>query len=147
MSDAKPAKPTVHYIGFWPRVLASLVDSIVLMLAIVPIWLLYRLVAGADQVDPVVRMMTDWGLMMAIVLAFWIAAQATPGKMMVKGIIVDAETHQPVGFGRLALRYVAYYASIIPLMLGFFWVGWDERKQGFHDKIARTVVIRKPVKA
>jgi uncharacterized RDD family membrane protein YckC len=142
-----PSLPAVHYIGFWPRVLASLVDSIVLLLAIVPIWLLYRTLGGAEPMDPTIRLLMDWGLMMAVVLAFWVAAQATPGKMLVRGIIVDAETFQPVGFGRLVLRYVAYYVSIIPLLLGFFWVGWDARKQGFHDKIARTVVIRKPIKA
>ena len=31
---------------------------------------------------------------------------------------------------------------MIPLMLGLFWVAWDRRKQGWHDKIARTVVIK-----
>jgi uncharacterized RDD family membrane protein YckC len=39
------------------------------------------------------------------------------------------------------LRYAAYLASILPLMLGFLWVARDPRKQGFHDKIANTVVL------
>jgi len=42
----------------------------------------------------------------------------------------------------LLLRYLGYYLSMLPLFLGFIWVGIDRRKQGFHDKIAGTVVIR-----
>ena len=34
----------------------------------------------------------------------------------------------------------------VTLGLGFLWVGWDKRKQGFHDKLANTVVIRNPAK-
>ena len=38
-------------------------------------------------------------------------------------------------------RYLGYYVSILGLGFGFFSVGWDKRKQGWHDKIVRTVVI------
>ncbi len=40
------------------------------------------------------------------------------------------------------IRYLGYYVSIIPLFLGIIWVGIDKRKQGFHDKLAGTVVLR-----
>jgi uncharacterized RDD family membrane protein YckC len=39
-------------------------------------------------------------------------------------------------------RYVGYIISTIPLCLGFLWVGFDSKKQGWHDKIAGTVVVR-----
>jgi uncharacterized RDD family membrane protein YckC len=39
------------------------------------------------------------------------------------------------------VRYLGYFVSALPLGLGFFWVAWDKRKQGFHDKLAKTVVI------
>jgi uncharacterized RDD family membrane protein YckC len=39
------------------------------------------------------------------------------------------------------IRYLAYYVSLIPLGLGFFWIAWDDKKQGWHDKIAGTIVI------
>ncbi len=42
----------------------------------------------------------------------------------------------------LMLRYLGYYISMLPLFLGIFWVGWDKRKQGWHDKIAGTLVIK-----
>lgn len=40
-------------------------------------------------------------------------------------------------------RYLAYYVSLIPFGLGFIWVAFDGRKQGWHDKLAGTVVVRK----
>jgi uncharacterized RDD family membrane protein YckC len=41
-------------------------------------------------------------------------------------------------------RYLGYFVSTIPFGLGLFWIGWDKRKQGWHDKLAGTVVIRAP---
>lgn len=43
--------------------------------------------------------------------------------------------------GQLLVRYIAYLASALPLGLGFLWVAVDRRKQAFHDKLARTVVV------
>jgi uncharacterized RDD family membrane protein YckC len=77
-----------------------------------------------------------------VVLAFWSRAGATPGKMLLRMKIIDAETGRDATFGMLALRYLGYFVSMLPLYLGVLWVGWDKRKQGFHDKIAGTVVVR-----
>ena len=79
---------------------------------------------------------------MAIIL-FWIYKSATPGKMVIDAIIVDADTLGPPSKFQLFVRYLGYYVSIFPFCLGLFWVAWDQRKQGFHDKLANTVVIRK----
>ena len=40
------------------------------------------------------------------------------------------------------IRYLGYYVAMLPLFLGIIWVGIDKRKQGWHDKLAGTVVIR-----
>ena len=47
------------------------------------------------------------------------------------------------GLGRSILRFVGYWICWITLFIGFFWVGFDSRKQGWHDKIAGTVVVRR----
>jgi uncharacterized RDD family membrane protein YckC len=56
--------------------------------------------------------------------------------------VVDARTGQAITTGKAIGRYLGYYVSALPLLLGFIWVGIDKRKQGFHDKLAGTVVIR-----
>ena len=73
---------------------------------------------------------------------FWIKFQATPGKMLIASKIVDARTGNPPTKGQYVGRYLAYFISLLPLGLGFFWVAFDKRKQGWHDKLAGTVVIR-----
>ena len=77
------------------------------------------------------------------VVVFWIFKSATPGKMVTKLTIVDARTGGKPTTGQFIGRYFGYFVSIIPLFLGIIWVGIDKRKQGWHDKLAGTVVIRK----
>lgn len=76
------------------------------------------------------------------VIAFWVYRQATPGKMAISARIVDAETGEAASTGQLVGRYLGYFLAGIPLGLGILWVAFDKRKQGWHDKLAGTVVIR-----
>lgn len=135
---------SVKYVGFWARVLAALVDSLLLALVVVPIALLLfwdQLLASEGQLEGTANILFNYVLPVLIVLAFWIYRSATPGKMLIKAVIVDADTLQKPEVWQWIVRYLGYYVSGILLMLGFLWVGWDPRKQGFHDKLARTVVI------
>jgi uncharacterized RDD family membrane protein YckC len=75
------------------------------------------------------------------VIVFWKFRGATPGKMAISAKIVDASTGGPPSTGQLVGRYFGYIVSILPLGLGLVWVGFDRRKQGFHDKLANTMVI------
>ena len=56
--------------------------------------------------------------------------------------IVDAASGGKPSTRQLVVRYLGYYVSIIPLFMGLFWVAFDRRKQGWHDKLAGTVVVR-----
>ncbi len=51
-----------------------------------------------------------------------------------------------ISFGRAILRFFAYWISAIPFFLGFFWVLWDPKRRGWHDKIAGTQVLYIPKK-
>jgi uncharacterized RDD family membrane protein YckC len=42
---------------------------------------------------------------------------------------------------RSLARWLGYFVSFVALGLGFLWVLWDDRRQGFHDKLVKTVVI------
>ncbi|MCB2181965.1 MAG: RDD family protein [Desulfobulbaceae bacterium] len=79
------------------------------------------------------------------VIVFWVYKSATPGKMALKLTIVDAKTGGQPTTGQFIIRYIGYYVSMLPLFLGIIWVGIDKRKQGFHDKLAGTVVIKSNV--
>ena len=79
---------------------------------------------------------------MVAIIAFWLLKQATPGKIAISAKIVDAKTGGEPSIGQYIIRYIAYFLSTIPLCLGFIWVAFDSKKQGWHDKIAGTVVVR-----
>ena len=83
-----------------------------------------------------------WILPAIAVIVFWRYRSATPGKMVIGARIVDAKTGEPPSLAQLVGRYLAYFVSTTPFCLGLIWVGFDRRKQGWHDKLASTVVIR-----
>jgi len=56
--------------------------------------------------------------------------------------IVDATTFEKPSLGKPIIRYIGYYPSTLVVGLGFIWVAFDPEKQGRHDKLADTVVVR-----
>jgi uncharacterized RDD family membrane protein YckC len=67
---------------------------------------------------------------------------STRGMRFFSLAVVDAETGQPIGFGRAAMRYLGYVISVIPCYIGLIWAAFDPKKQGWHDKIAHSIVIQ-----
>ncbi|MEP6504665.1 MAG: RDD family protein [Betaproteobacteria bacterium] len=141
------AQPTglvgeVEYVGFWARVGASLIDSIATLglIVVLSVWFY----GDHPDTKAVLGDFTiNWIVPAIAVLIFWFARGATPGKMVISAVIVDADTFGPPTPWQLVGRYLGYFVSSIPLFLGLIWVGIDARKQGWHDKMARTVVIRR----
>ncbi len=137
--------PTPQYVGFWARVAASLVDSLLYAVVVYPILIAVyglRIVQSPDFFNSPIDVLVSWVLPAIAVIAFWFYKSATPGKMLISAKIVDADTFGKASDAQLIGRYVAYLVSILPLLLGFIWVAFDARKQGWHDKLAGTVVIR-----
>ncbi len=144
--ETSTAAAPVHYVGFWARVGASLIDTVLMMMVIVPVALA---VVGPQYFDPAralgsAQILLEWIFPAAAVVVFWVYRSATPGKMVISAVIVDADTLGKPSTAQFIGRYLAYYVSIIPFGLGLLWVGWDKRKQGWHDKLAGTLVIRAP---
>lgn len=135
----------MEYAGFWIRTAAALIDTILIMIIIFP--LLFA-IYGSDYLLAGSFIQGFWDVMLNYILPaiavilFWVYKSATPGKLALGLTIVDAKTGGKPSTGQMIGRYLAYYVSIIPLMLGIIWVGIDKRKQGWHDKLAGTVVIR-----
>lgn len=136
---------TFSYVGFWARVWAALLDLLVFVFFTIP--LLYaihgRVYFKSDvTVRGPVDFLNTFVLPSVFIVLFWILCSATPGKMAVSAKLVDAATGNRPKFRQYVIRYLGYYLSALPLGLGFLWVAFDARKQGWHDKLAGTVVIR-----
>lgn len=136
----------LEYVGFWVRVGATLLDSILLLLITGPLLTgVYGTVYWSNDafIKGPADFLLSWVFPAVAVVIFWIMKQATPGKMAVGARIVDAETGWELTPGQAVVRYLCYFVAILPLCLGIIWVAFDRRKQGWHDKIAGTVVVRR----
>lgn len=136
-----------QYGGFWIRLLASVIDSILMLMIIAPVLTAIYGTAYWDVESQVphgaLDIVMNYVFPVVVVIVFWVYKSATPGKMMLGLTIVDAKTGGKPSTAQFIGRYLAYYVSMLPLFLGFFWVAFDKRKQGWHDKLAGTVVIKK----
>lgn len=135
----------VEYAGFWVRTGAALIDTVWMVIIILP---LLTLIYGKAYWSSEVNFHGFWDFMLnyvapaIAVILFWVYKSATPGKMVLGLKIVDADTGEKPSTGRLIGRYFSYYLSMLPLFLGIIWVAFDQRKQGWHDKLANTLVVR-----
>ena len=150
----------LEYVGFWPRVGASIIDTILVALLTAPLihWAYGN--AGGMSLDQLLTanpsdvlssilmprgpadVFINWLLPAAAIIVFWLTRKATPGKMAIGARVVDAASGKTISVRQAIVRYLGYYVSILPLCLGLIWVAFDPRKQGFHDKLAGTVVVR-----
>ncbi|HXZ55282.1 MAG TPA: RDD family protein [Burkholderiales bacterium] len=137
-----------RYAGFWLRLGASIIDVIVLVAIIAPIELFffgreYPMLAMEGK-TLAVDFWTQLALPLLAMILLWRYRSATPGLMLLSARIVDAATLAPATVGKLTLRAVALLVMwLIPILLiGVVWVAFDGRKQGWHDKLAKTVVVR-----
>jgi uncharacterized RDD family membrane protein YckC len=143
-ADLNQPLQDVEYVGFWMRVVASIIDNIWMFVLFFILAFVVVLATGLDEsvLDSLVGTLLQIVLPFVIIVGFWVKYAATPGKMVFRAKILDANTLEPVPAGRLVLRYIGYFVCVLTLFIGFIWVGIDKRKQGLHDKIAGTVVVR-----
>lgn len=157
--------PGIRYAGFWIRVVASIIDAIIVG---VPLAIVFFAAEGstlstyancvnnaaASGVLPATCQSTFVGAIgsfeligIAVELLYfvilWSKFGGTFGQRMLGLHVVDAATGRNIGIGRSIGRFVGYVISGAALDIGLIWVAFDPRKQGWHDKIASTFVVRK----
>ncbi len=136
-----------HYAGFWIRLAATIVDTLLLIVVLLPLFVLLIYIYGPNTLSAntwaakLTNILISYVFPIIITLLFWKYRSATPGKILFNLRIVDINTLQRPTTGQLILRYIGYFISTFPLCLGFLWIAFDPRKQGWHDKIAKTAVI------
>jgi uncharacterized RDD family membrane protein YckC len=135
------------YAGFWVRCWATIVDTILIEIVILPImvWVYgWKYYTGGDVgfFAGWVDVLVGWIFPVIAIVGFWSYKQATPGKMLFGLKIIDARTGERPRIGQFIVRYLMYIPSVLLLGVGLISVALDKRKQGWHDKVARTVVIR-----
>jgi len=143
----------VRYGGFWIRVIAFIIDAIIVRVVAWPIGMLFGLggLAGALGGFPhggVGLHVLGGGIVFVLIIfgswlyeAFMLSSpyQATLGKMIFGMKVTDLSGNR-ISFGRATGRHFAKWLSGIILCIGYIMVGFTERKQGLHDMLAGTLV-------
>ena len=153
--------PGIAYAGFWVRFVALLIDEIILFVPLVIVFIAtegstftnYTNCVQSGELTTVCSSayLGSVGLFELVALGasavysilLWALFGGTLGQRMLGLHVVDAATGQNIGLGRSIGRYVGFVISAIALDIGFIWAAFDPRKQGWHDKIASTFVVRK----
>lgn len=131
-----------NYAGFWIRVVAYIVDFIILVVIGGAIDVAFH----ANPNDPNASGTGIAGLINFIIgvayfVGFWTAWGATLGQRVFNLRVVDANTMQPITAGKAVLRYIGLIIAFFVCFVGVIWVAFDARKQGWADKIASTLVV------
>lgn len=132
----KTSSQKVEYAGFWRRYASAIYDGIIVFFITFTLSFVFAIIGLADLAGLV-------GFVggIAYVLGFWMYNDGqTPGKIIMKAKVVPEEGGS-LTWPKAIIRYVGYYISAIILNLGYIWAAFDEKKQGWHDKIARTYVV------
>jgi uncharacterized RDD family membrane protein YckC len=142
----------VRYGGFWIRVVAAIIDGIIVQVVVMPLSFMARGVTGAAGMMggiPHAGLPLLGGLLGAVIGMFggWLyealmessSRQATVGKMIFGMKVTDLSGNR-ISFGRATGRHFGKWISAMILCIGFIMVGLSERKQGLHDMLAGTLV-------
>ncbi|MGA7579367.1 MAG: RDD family protein [Desulfobaccales bacterium] len=145
-----------EYAGFWLRLVAFVIDTIVVAMVILGAVTVLKVVlgvpvglsAGRYGVQALER---GRGLIFLIIMVvpwlYWAlmessSQQATLGKMALGLKVTDLEG-EPISFGKATGRYFGKFVSELILYIGFMMAGWTAKKQALHDIMAGTLVVKK----
>jgi uncharacterized RDD family membrane protein YckC len=142
----------VGYGGFWIRVVAAIIDGVLVRVVLAPIGAMFGIsglaLGGFGHGGFALMHLLGGGVMVLLILAgSWLyeafmessAYQATVGKMIFGMKVTDLYGNR-ISFARATGRHFAKILSGMILCIGFIMVGLTERKQGLHDLLAGTLV-------
>ena len=147
-----------HYGGFWVRFLAFIIDAIIVRVVVSPFTLFFGGMSwlagsghwGDNDLPRAAVLLFGGGMTLVFVLgaswlyeAFMLSSkyQATLGKMILGMKVTDLYGNR-ISFARATGRHFAKWISGAILCIGYFMIGFTERKQGLHDLLAGTLVPR-----
>lgn len=131
VQPASTAPATYELAGFWARTAAFLVDSWILIVAAIPVAFL-----GGDFFGPINTVFA------AIYFPYlWSVGGDTLG-MRWLGLRVVRMDDKPFTHMDGVIRFVGLSLATAPFYLGLIWAAFDSKKQGWHDKLAKTQVVK-----
>ena len=141
------------YGGFWIRVVAAIIDSVILRVVVAPVGMIFGGLGMAGMMSGIphagLGILGSGVTIILLIFGSWLyeafmessSYQATLGKMIFGMKVTDLNGNR-ISFERATGRHFAKWLSTMILGIGYVMVGFTERKQGLHDLLAGTLVRR-----
>ena len=159
-----PPQPQTTYAGFWIRLIARFVDGLILGIPLTILLFVFIAISGAalngasnssdENAQNAAAGVTGgiFFLYYVIVLVgyagyqiyFWGTSGQTIAMRLFHLRVVDSTTGAPIGIGRAVVRWLMTLVNSWACYVGWIWIAFDARKQGWHDKVASSVVLQTP---
>jgi uncharacterized RDD family membrane protein YckC len=153
--DTKESKNEINYQNdflkeneefgkFWYRFFAYIIDFALIYIVIIVIVVLFSYIFNLDfsEIDKTTDKLITFVILIIYHSLFLKLYSSTPGKMLFNLRVVDAKTGLIINGGKAIGRSASYFLSSLILGLGFLLIAIDKKRQGWHDLIAQTYVIR-----
>jgi uncharacterized RDD family membrane protein YckC len=126
-----PAAPSGPRASFGERLIAALIDGIVVGLAT-------GILGRIGILGSLVGFVASYG--------YYVYLEGSPsgqtvGKRAMSIRVVGMQTGQTIGYAGAFIRVIGKIVSSIACLIGYFWMLWDPEKQTWHDKFANSVVV------
>jgi uncharacterized RDD family membrane protein YckC len=137
----------VQTAGFGVRVLAYLVDAVILSFfgGAFPFLVIANTTASVSPGQQVATT-TSGSVVVSLIyfVIFWsrLGGGRTLGMRLLKLRVVREQNMAPPGVIDAFVRWIGLWVSFVLCFVGVIWVAFDSRHQGWHDKMARTLVVR-----
>ncbi|MBI3583237.1 MAG: RDD family protein [Nitrospinae bacterium] len=144
--------------GFWRRLPAFIIDNIILQILteiiITPLKLNLDInETSFSSIEDIIQNLDTFiiyglsaiAIYMTISCLYFTLFHGSTGQTIGKkimGVKVVPVEDGMMTYRKAFVRYIGYGISEIPLFLGFLWIAFDKNKQGWHDKIAGTYVVK-----
>jgi len=140
-----PGSPPVGYGGFWIRVVAYIIDAILISLVFGVVTSIFGIryinMDDLSQIDPTTNLLSLVIAWLYFALLESSERGATVGKMAM-GLRVVSNDGKRISFMNATGRYFAKILSAMIFCIGFIMIAFTDRKRGLHDMIASTLVIK-----
>lgn len=137
------------YAGFWKRVGASVIDSLVIWAFYGVLILLFGVLTNIKGAGGFLGSLLPLSILFSILYYPSMECsrfQGTVGKRLCGIIVTDRNGHS-ISFWRAFIRNLAKIISALPLCIGFMMAGFTERKQALHDLISGSYVSKRQEQA
>jgi uncharacterized RDD family membrane protein YckC len=152
------------YAGFWIRLVARLIDGLIIGIPFGILFAAFAIAGGvfanangsgsssSDSQNAASAAVFGGGFLLLYILVlvvqvgywiyFWGTSGSTLGMRLLHLRVVDANTGGPIGYARATVRFLMSIVNSWACYIGWIWVAFDPRKQGWHDKVADSVVLQ-----